>query len=54
VAVPCALGQKTFLRSHQQKLQSLKMKNRCKSAKEAKAEHLLFEAAVFSTSETAR
>jgi len=37
----------------QQNLQ-LEMKNRCKSAAEAKAEHLLFVAAVFSTLETPR
>jgi len=36
------------------KLAEFKMKNRCKSAEEAKAEHLLFVAAVFTTPETAR
>jgi len=36
------------------KIANFKMKNRCKSAKEEKAEHLLFVAAVFTTPETAR
>jgi len=40
--VPCARGQKIFLRPHQRKLQSLKIKIGAKACEEATAEHLLF------------
>jgi len=39
--VPCALGQEIFLRPPSTKLTEFELKNKCKSAKEAKAEHLL-------------
>jgi len=39
--VPCALGQETFFRPPLTKTTEFEVKNRCKSAKEAKAEHLL-------------
>jgi len=38
--VPCALGQKIFLRLPPTEIAEFEMKNRCKSAEEAKAEHL--------------
>jgi len=38
--VPCALGQETFLRPPLTKTAEFEVKNRCKSAEEAKAEHL--------------
>jgi len=43
--VPCAPPTKTA---------KFEMKNWCKSAEEAKAEHLLFEAAVFSSPKLSR
>jgi len=39
--VPCTLGQEIFLHPCEQKLQTLEVKNRCKSAEEAKAERFL-------------
>jgi len=39
--VPTARGKKIFLCPHQQKLQSLKWKNRHESAEKAKSKHLL-------------
>jgi len=39
--VPCALGQEIFLRPPSTKLTEFELKSRCKSAEEAKAEHLL-------------
>jgi len=39
--VPCALEQEMFLRPLSTKTTEFEMKNRYKSAKEAKAEHLL-------------
>jgi len=39
--VPCALGQKIFLRPPSTKFTEFKLKNRCKNVEEAKAEHLL-------------
>jgi len=44
--VPCALGQNIFV-PPPIKTAEFEVKNRCKSAEEAKAEHLLFETAVF-------
>jgi len=38
--VPCALGQEIFLRPPSTKVTEFELKNRCKSAEEAKAEHL--------------
>jgi len=37
--VLCALGQEIFLRPSSTKLTEFELKNRCKSAEEAKAEH---------------
>jgi len=39
--VPCALRQEIFLRPHRKKAAEFEMKNRYKSAKEAKAKNLL-------------
>jgi len=38
---PCALGQEIFLRPPSTKLTEFEVKNMCKSAEEAKTEHLL-------------
>jgi len=39
--VLCALGQEIFLRPTSTELAKFELKNRCKSAEEAKADHLL-------------
>jgi len=39
--VPCALGQEIFLRPPSTKTTKFEVKNSCKSAEEAKIEHLL-------------
>jgi len=39
--VPCTLGQEILLRSANKNQSEFEVKNRCKSAEEAKAEHLL-------------
>jgi len=39
--VPCALGQEIFLRPLSKRTTEFEVKNRCKSVKEAKTEHLL-------------
>jgi len=39
--VPCALEQEIFLRPSSTKLTEFELKDRCKSAEEVKAEHLL-------------
>jgi len=40
VRLPCALGQEIFLRSPSTKFTEFELKNKCKSAEEAKKEYL--------------